>query len=441
MNKVKNMEPINFKERYDIFDDFIEEKISKKKIMDENVLYGLYSVRGLISGLLPRLNILPENKTIWFKKIMKQFKNSMYKIPKLNTDSETIILSSDPRNDELEISKKTGYPLAKMEFKKKYSIKNFINGFKVLFYTIYTSKFLSDLKLLDKNQHRYIFEEILSFYKIYFNIEFKHTKNIITECDVFFEFFPIIMKAKKRNINTIKIDYFISNSHTGESKRIFAKYYWALDFIHRDFYKKFEYNNDVIFNETTGMLNCDNLIKYKDTPLIPKKKKIILYLTSHSMNIDVDNKHIMDLAEFVNHNQNYVLVIKTHPNDPRDYSKMYSKNVKICKKTGDEYFKLAKQADFILCILSSLILQTKHFNDNCFFLRYYSEENEKLYWYSDCWNEYSKYINVINSKNELIEFLRGEKSTSTSKYFIDNVNPCFPNATGKFQEFIGEITK
>jgi hypothetical protein len=74
-------------------------------------------------------------------------------------------------------------------------------------------------------------------------------------------------------------------------------------------------------------------------------------------------------------------------------------------------------------------------------LRYHSKENGKLYGMDECWNVYAPYIDVINSEEELIKFLEGEKLATSSHNFIKNINPNFPNVINTFKEFIEEITE
>ena len=89
----------DFKKRYEDFDEFVEQLVIKKKT-DENIFKALNSIRGLVCGIIPKITT-PNNKIIsWAAKFLTQFKNSTYKIPCLSIESETVILSSDPRCDE-----------------------------------------------------------------------------------------------------------------------------------------------------------------------------------------------------------------------------------------------------------------------------------------------------------------------------------------------------
>lgn len=428
------MTKINFKKRFDEYDKYINELFLQKN-PDPDARNGINFLRGFISESLPQTN--PKERK--YSHILKQIRRALFKKPRLTDVSETIILSTDYRSDEVEISKTTGYPISFLDFKKSCSLINFFYLFKSLFYTLYTLDLIKNIPIIDDKSLLCIYFELFQFYNLYFRIKFKKIKNIITNNTAFYEAAAIILKANRLNLNTVKIDYFINTAHTGDSKKIFAKYYYPLDITHKEFYKAFDFNKDVIFSEDFGMLNVDNLFKYTQIPKIKKKKQIIIYLTSHSFEVDLDNKNINDLINFVNNNNNYILVIKTHPHDKRDYVEILNKNVKVCKKTSGEYFKLARQADFIFCILSSLILQSKHLNDNCFCLRYNKSGNEEIYDLDKCANNYAPYLDMIYSHDELIAFLTKEKLPIPSSYFIENINPNFPNSAKIFKEFMGKI--
>lgn len=430
---------MDFPEYFRIYDEYTDKLFSKKKL-NIDIQNALHFLRGYIVSILPRNNLPVLNKKNTLKMYARIFSEMVNKTPFLTDTSEIILLSSDPRWDELEIARLLEYPLVKVEYKKEKSFKSFLIAIKSMIYSFYVMYLLKKLPLIKKHEGPFIYEEIMQFYNIYFKTSFGNISTILTENTQYFKCSPIILKANKLNINTVKIDYFVTNAQTSDTTKIYSKYYFPLDKVHREFYSQFDYNKDVIYIEPGGRLNSDGLAEIVNVPTIPKKKKIITYLSAHGyLFSDLDIFYLDKFKEFLNKNNDYVLVIKTHPNDNREFENYVGKNIKISKVTGHKYFKLACQSDFVMTVFSSLLYQTKLINDNVYALDFYNAEGMQTYHIDEGQNAYSKYLEVIKSENELYEILLGNKTTTSRKFFIKELNPNFGHVADKFKEEIVKL--
>ncbi len=349
--------------------------------------------------------------------------------------SDVVFFGIDDRLDQREIIKSLGYKITKPIVKSS-NHSNIINGLKVLFYT-YKSIFLMR-KLIYFKEFRYnICQHLLKFYTYYFSLDLKNIKVILSECTAYYEYPAIVAKAETCGVDTIKVEYFITNASTVDTTRINAKYDYPLDSVHKEFYKQFFYNKDVQYIGVGGRLSSDFLYEYKYKTKPINNPKQILYISSHGLFAPLDKLYIEKLKEFAN-KYNMELTVKLHPNDKRNPQDWLPDGVKISKLADREMFKLIYESDFVFSIFSSLLYQAKLINQNCFALDIYDAPEMDILGIREGQKAYSEYLEVVNSEEMLDKFITGEAQTTTTEYYIKEINPNFGSVAQSLKDFIND---
>jgi len=354
-----------------------------------------------------------------------------------------VIAFTTDKQEQKDFAKLLNYPIAKIKLKRNKSFKYFLKSLtlvpKIINKTFKTYKMVQSIPYSEKINKFLLYAHLVKFYSVYYKTEFNNIKTILTANTCYKHFPAVVAKAEDCGVNIVKIAYFITNIDNVGTTRINAKYCFALDKVHEEFYKQFEYNKDVKFLGNGGRLSSDFLYEITQKEKEIHSKKQIVYLTGHSITVDFDNYYVGLLKNFVDLHEGYELIIKSHPHDKRTYEAYLSENVRVERVFGHKYFEMAYNADFVFSLFSSLSYQTKLINPNCYVLGFYDTDTMKVYNYDEGQQSYAKYLEVIDSEEMLNQVLLGEHKTTSCEEYIKAINPDFGHVAQTFKKLIEEL--
>jgi len=410
---------------YHTFDQFASylspDSIQKSSFMSIRLLYCAIIGKKKITFIQSLKHIL---------KLMIRLVRLPFFVAEMTQKSPIIILGTH-RLDQ-EISALTKLPLANIIIRRKQTLlspswKIYFKILKVFGYCI-----------VEVLRHRILEWKIficsayglLDFLIAYYTIDLNEIEVIVTESDSMPLDVALLLRAKEKNIKSIKIDHFLIDPIN--HNRIFCDYYFYPCLLHFNIMKSFDVNSHIKYKEG-GFLHWDQLAIYQYCPTAPMK---ISFFTQHG-GILGKKDEIYYINEILEVLPSYcILIIKVHPLDNMERYAIFRQhpNVEILFGQIDNYALIA-ESSLCLSICSTLSLEAKHICENSFFINYDTDSLKGFINYDD----FHGLIDTLTSREMLYKALHEDLKISKKEDFIKAFNFSYPHTVKRLLSLIEEV--
>ncbi len=324
-------------------------------------------------------------------------------------------------NIEEYISHQLDIPIVKIEKAVSFNVK-MIDVYRDLF---------NDLYLLFKSRElkkRYIFvlmHRFVDYLMVYHTMEDIRFNTLFIENDRSPEHLGLIHFLREKNIQTVKYDnWLIDPIHHND---VYCDYYFYPSVYHKKIIQSFTSNDDLKLVEG-GFLSWDALAKYKS--LDSEKEKKIIYFTQFGVPLSEHRQYISDILNTLDELEiSYVIRVKIHPKESKEvYKELLNEfNKIVIIDACDDIFSLIAESDYCFSIFSTISLEAKHIINNSFFINYNAGEFRIV-------NYEELHIDLIESKEKLLDLFKGPFLPSSQEKFIKNMNCKYPNSMETLKE-------
>ncbi len=416
-------------ENYRKYDEFLE--IIKQKRNKDRIYYAFLSVRTALC-----INFNPHNPPIPIKntprnvlaKILYFFITVLpvvFSHPSLSVkdDQRTVVLGVAPQDDI--VAQRIGAQTVNVS--RTFSIISFFKNIQIIFECLLIKRYARESNAFEYSLSVYYLRYMASFLTMYRKLDFKNVKNVITNDDIFPDGFAVIQSAREQGIRTIKIDHFLIDDIY--LNKIYCEYYFYPNEYHRGLLAKFPTNNHVKFIEG-GFPAWDGLHRYRNHG--DQTVKTIVFFTQYGSTYEEETRYIKDIVEFVSENEDFELIIKIHPRSEVDYSHFSQNRVTILRKNIETTYDLIARAAYTFSIFSVVTLEAKHICRQSYFINYDNENSSHPIDYKF----FRSSVDIVESKDMLLEVLKGAYLPIEICDFVEKVNPSFPNTMNRLNELL-----
>lgn len=410
---------------YNKFDQFLlhfpPESIQKNSFMSIRLLYCAIIGKNEITLIQSLKHIL---------KLIIRLVRLPFFVAEMTQKSPVMILGTHRLDHE--ISKLTQIPLANIKMRRNPTLlspswKIYFKILKVFGYCI-----------VEVMRHRILGWKVficsayglLDFLVVYYTVDINEIKVIITESDSMPSDVALLLKAKEKNIKTIKIDHFLIDPIN--HNLIFCDYYFYPCLLHLNIMKSFGVNSHLKYQEG-GFLHWDKIAMYQHCPTVPKK---VSFFTQHGGILGKKDEiyYINEILEVLP--ASYSLIIKVHPLDNMERYLTFRQyqNVEIIFGQIDNYALIA-ESSLCLSICSTLTLEAKHICENSFFINYDPDSLKGFINYDD----FHSLIDTLTSREMLYKAINEDFKISKKEDFIKAFNFSYPHTVKRLLSLIEEV--
>lgn len=410
---------------YHTFDQFLLELPSES--MQKN---SFMSIRLLYCAIIGKNKITVKQSVKHILKLIIRLVKLPFCVAEMNQKS-SVIISGTHRLDH-EISKLTQIPLANIKMRRKLTLlsPSWKIYFKILKVFVYCIIEVPRHRILEWKIFICAAYGLLDFLIAYYTIDLNEIEVIVTESDSMPLDVALLLKAKEKNIKTIKIDHFLIDPMN--HNHIFCDYYFYPCLLHFNIMKSFNANSHIKYKEG-GFLHWDKIAMYQHSPTTPMK---ISFFTQHGGILGKKDEiyYINEILEVLP--SSCILIIKVHPLDNMERYSIFRQhlNVEILFGQIDNYALIA-ESSLCLSICSTLTLEAKHICENSFFINYDPDLLEGFINY----NDFHGLIDTLTSREMLYKAIHEDFKISKKNDFIKAFNFSYPHTVKRLLSLIEEV--